>query len=163
MEWYFHASEAADAIGRRSSFTACLRASKMAESDCRNAGIVFGELVSNVVRHAPGPIDIFAQSDLHGLISLKVCDSGGNFQIVSPPSLPAPACESGRGLYIVSQLCAHLSSEKTPDGNAVTVVLSGIIPSRANRAPNDNDAVQPMNSAMNRSRFGTAESSNRAD
>jgi len=92
------------------------------QSDFGGAEIIFGELVANVVRHSPGPIQITARSDHHGLVTLNVCDTGPAFTIA--PALPVSLLsESGRGLYVVSRLGAHLSSMRTEIGNKVSAVL----------------------------------------
>jgi anti-sigma regulatory factor (Ser/Thr protein kinase) len=99
-----------------------LRAACSDQSDFGGAEIIFGELVANVVRHAPGPIEITAHSDGLGLVTLAVSDTGPAFTVA--PALPASLLsESGRGLYVVSKLCAHLSSMRTEIGNKVSVVL----------------------------------------
>jgi anti-sigma regulatory factor (Ser/Thr protein kinase) len=83
--------------------------------------MVFGELVGNAVRHAPGPIDITANVDVPSLIVLEICDTGPYFVLsIQPPPLHS---ESGRGLYIVSLLTADLRSENAGFGNKVTAIL----------------------------------------
>lgn len=122
MEWQFHAADAAEALSFRRDFVDFLRACCTDDSDCDGAEIVFGELVTNVMRHAPGAIQITLQSDVHGLVMLDVCDTGDAFAIA--PALPATLFSaSGRGLYIVSQLCPYLSSTRTANGNRVSAIL----------------------------------------
>jgi anti-sigma regulatory factor (Ser/Thr protein kinase) len=122
MEWQFRAADATLALSARHEFVDTLLATCTPESDCKSAEIAFGELVANVVRHAPGPIEITVQSDAHGLVTLDVCDSGEGFVLTY--SLPAiPYSESGRGLYIVAQLCTDLSSVRLANGNKVSAVL----------------------------------------
>jgi anti-sigma regulatory factor (Ser/Thr protein kinase) len=122
MEWQFRADDARFALSLRHAFVEQLRAQCTPQSDCENAGIILSELVANVVRHAPGPIEISARSDTHGLVTLDVCDTGDGFTPV--PSLPAtPYSESGRGLYIVAQLCARLATSRLTNGHKVSVVL----------------------------------------
>jgi signal transduction histidine kinase len=121
MEWQFNAVDAKAALLARRAFMDFLQVSCALESDCESAQIVFVELVTNVMRHAPGPIDITLQSDARGLVVLDVYDSGEGF--VAEPTLPPISSESGRGLYIVSKLCAGLSSTRTASGNKVSVVL----------------------------------------
>jgi anti-sigma regulatory factor (Ser/Thr protein kinase) len=122
MEWHFHALDATAALAARRTFLAFLRASCTPESDCEAAEIVFGELVANVMRHAPGSIDITARADAYGLVTLDVRDSGSAFTYA--PALPESVfCDSGRGLHIVSQLCAHVALESDGNGKKVSVVL----------------------------------------
>lgn len=99
-----------------------LRKGCTGQSDFDGAEIIFGELIANVVRHAPGPIQITARSDGRGVMTLNVFDTGPAFQIA--PALPVSILsESGRGLYLVSQLCETLSSLRTELGNKVSAVL----------------------------------------
>ncbi len=111
MEWQFRSPDARSALFARAAFVEFMRRLRIPDCDCARAEIVFGELVTNVVRHAPGPIEITVQSNERGMVTMDVCDSGPGFSI--EPALPVPDCESGRGVYIVSQLCEKLSSTKT--------------------------------------------------
>jgi anti-sigma regulatory factor (Ser/Thr protein kinase) len=95
MEWSFQAANATKAVGARHEFLAFLRDSCTPESDYDSALVVFGELVSNVVRHAPGPIEINVQSDATGAVILDVYDSGGRF--IPLTSLPPSTQLGGRG------------------------------------------------------------------
>ncbi|HEY8297424.1 MAG TPA: ATP-binding protein [Candidatus Baltobacteraceae bacterium] len=121
MEWQFQAADARLALYARHGFLDALQQACTSESDCKSAEIAFGELVANVVRHAPGPIEITVESDAHGLVTLDVCDSGAGFVLMH--SLPPRNSESGRGLFIVAQLCTNLSSTRLVSGNKVSVVL----------------------------------------
>ena len=99
-----------------------LRKGCNAASDFGGAEIIFGELVANVVQHAPGPIQITARSDRRGRVTLNVFDTGPAFKVA--PALPASLLsESGRGLYVVSQLGMRLSSIRTEIGNKVSAIL----------------------------------------
>jgi anti-sigma regulatory factor (Ser/Thr protein kinase) len=106
MLWNFHAVEAKRALRLRASFGAFLHDSCTSDSDFDGAKIVLGELVANVVRHAPGPIDISLRNDDNAII-LDVSDTGRGFEMA--PSLPPLSSESGRGLYLVSHLCKTVS------------------------------------------------------
>jgi anti-sigma regulatory factor (Ser/Thr protein kinase) len=63
---------------------------------------VYGELVGNTVRYAPGPINVIVDWSGPDPV-LHVLDSGPGFRHISilPPDLLS---ESGRGLFIVSAL-----------------------------------------------------------
>jgi PAS domain S-box-containing protein len=70
--------------------------------DLPAAELVFGELVGNAVRHAPGFVDVELTWDDDGTPVLHVTDDGPGY---SPRTgLPPDDAESGRGLYIVAQL-----------------------------------------------------------
>ncbi len=100
--WLFHAGDAADARGSRPSFALYLRACGVAPDDIALAELVFGELLGNVVRHAPGPVDIgFAWQGHHG--RLRFADRGAG---IAPRETvtPSPFAESGRGWLIIETL-----------------------------------------------------------
>ena len=128
MEWRFQAANAIEAVGARHRFLAFLRDSCTPDSDYDSALVVFGELVSNVVRHAPGPIEITAEPDATGAVVLNVYDSGKHFIPVA--SLPPSTQLGGRGLYLVSRLGCRLSAVRIDGRNKVTVTL----PVRVRRA-----------------------------
>lgn len=121
MGWHFQAPDAREALFARRPLTAYLRRLCTPESDFSGAALIFGELVSNVIRHAPGPVDISVRADRGGVVTMNICDSGSGFEL--EPSLLAYLAEDGRGLYIVSRLCSQLSSTRIPGGNRVSVVL----------------------------------------
>jgi anti-sigma regulatory factor (Ser/Thr protein kinase) len=122
MEWQFQADDARTALSVRREFLTFLRESCTSASDCEAALLVFGELVTNVILHAPGPIEITVQSDARGAVTLDVCDGGAGFRLA--PSLPPVSGESGgRGLYIASRLCSSLASTRIEGGNKVSAVL----------------------------------------
>lgn len=122
MEWSFKASDPLQARRLRKEFMAILRAYGDRNSDFSGAEMIYGELIGNVARHAPGPLTV----DLHWddvCPVLVVHDVGGAF---SPhAALPAdPLAESGRGLYIVRTLAKAFRVADVPDaGSEVAVVL----------------------------------------
>jgi anti-sigma regulatory factor (Ser/Thr protein kinase) len=83
--------------------------------DVYAAELVFGELVGNVSRYAPGPVEIFV--DWNGPAPvLHVRDQGLGFAYA--PRLPRdPFSEKGRGLFIVAAL--------TDDCNVTRMVRRG--------------------------------------
>ena len=87
------------------------------------AELVLGELAGNVVRHAPGVVE-FILDHAGGDVILHVIDEGPGFE--AAPRLPAdPFCESGRGLYIVTQLTRDFSVVKRhPHGSHARAVLA---------------------------------------
>jgi anti-sigma regulatory factor (Ser/Thr protein kinase) len=120
--WAFDAENAQAAHDVRSQLMAYLREHAGAGADLAGAELVFGELIGNVVRHAPGPIEVQLDwSD--GRAVLHVIDRGRGF--VRDPSLPADVLsESGRGLYIVSRLTEQLRVERIAGyGNHVAAAL----------------------------------------
>ncbi len=122
MEWHFRSADAAEALPERRAFVTFLRSRCTPESDFQAAEIVYGELVANVVRHAPGPIEIMIRNRPRGAVTIEVCDSATHFTIARPVEPPLYA-ESGRGLNIIWHLCGNLSRTKTANGGKVSVVL----------------------------------------
>lgn len=120
MWWAFSAAEAAEAEWLRPAFLAYLRARGLPDDDYNSAELVFGELVSNVVRHAPGPIAVLVRWT-GPAPTLSVYDRGPGFAI--PSGLPADAmAESGRGLFLVGAFADELRIEQQPDGGSIVNV-----------------------------------------
>jgi len=121
--WQFDAENAQAAQNARGEFVATLRQQAEPWADVSAAELVFGELIGNVVRHAPGPIDVQVDwSRPHPV--LHVIDRGHGF--VRDAALPAdPFSEYGRGLYIVSKFARRVRFERIAGyGNHVAVELS---------------------------------------
>ncbi|MEA2721168.1 MAG: hypothetical protein QOJ39_3032, partial [Candidatus Eremiobacteraeota bacterium] len=120
--WAFESVDALAAQSVRSSFVAALAREASADSDLGAAELIFGELIGNVVRYAPGPIDIDLEW-IGAVPVLHVLDRGGGFDLRS--TLPEDVMsERGRGLYIVSVLGTDLRADRLPGrGNHVRVVL----------------------------------------
>ncbi|HET9096834.1 MAG TPA: SpoIIE family protein phosphatase, partial [Candidatus Baltobacteraceae bacterium] len=122
IRWSFDAENAKAAQDARGEFVAYLREHAGDAAEIETAELVFGELVGNVVRHAPGAIDIDVEWN-NGSPRLHVLDRGPAFR--APSHLPADLLsESGRGLFIVRQLSTTLRVEHVPGyGNHVAVDL----------------------------------------
>lgn len=123
LEWTFQDPHATKALASREHFVEYLHQTCTLGSDIPAAALIYSELVSNVIRHAPGPIHIATTVDAFGLLTLRVRDGGGGF--VMHPRLPKDQLsENGRGLFIVSALCRHLGIRRTANGlNEVSAVL----------------------------------------
>lgn len=121
MQWHFQAVCGSDALAARGCFVDFLQHQGVQQSDCYCAELVFGELVGNAVRHAPGPINVSARVHTRGVVVIVIRDTGPKFDLsLRPPPLRS---ECGRGLYIVSLLTADLRSENAGFGNKVTAIL----------------------------------------
>ncbi len=120
--WSFVADDARAAVNARGSFVAFLRRSPCDSHMLARAEVVFGELLGNVVRHAPGPVEIQLYCN-DGAWKLHVIDSGDDF--VAPATLPTDIMsELGRGLYIVQQLAKRVHVEHVANcGNHISVEL----------------------------------------
>jgi PAS domain S-box-containing protein len=119
--WRFSTDDAITAERARPAFVAYLAGRGLAGDALGAAEAVFGELVGNVVRHAPGPIEVDLRSTRVGYL-LAVRDRGAGF---TPPAphLPDMLAESGRGLYLVSVLGSPPEVRRRPDGGAEVSVL----------------------------------------
>jgi PAS domain S-box-containing protein len=120
--WSFTADDARAAVDARRSFVAFLRRSPGDAQMVARAEVVFGELLGNVVRHAPGPVEIQLYRN-DGTWKLHVIDSGDDFD--ASGTLPSDILsELGRGLYIVQQLAKRVRVEHVANcGNHITVEL----------------------------------------
>ncbi|HEV3088068.1 MAG TPA: PAS domain S-box protein [Candidatus Elarobacter sp.] len=84
--------------------------------DIGAAELVFGELIGNAVRHAPGHVDVELAWEDPTTPVLHVVDDGPGY---APQScLPASDSETGRGLYLVTKLTRHFTVTRLPDRGA---------------------------------------------
>jgi anti-sigma regulatory factor (Ser/Thr protein kinase) len=119
--WRFSTDDAVTAERARPAFVAYLAGRGLAGDALGAAEAVFGELVGNVVRHAPGPIEVDLRATGEGYL-LAVRDRGAGFA-PPPPLLPDELAESGRGLFLVSVLGSPPVVQRRPDGGAEVRVL----------------------------------------
>ena len=119
--WSFDADNAQAAHDARGEFISYLRA-QASDGDLMAAELIFGELIGNVVRHAPGPIEIQLAWNGERPV-LHVTDRGPGFD--RTPALPDDMLkESGRGLFIIETLSESLNVEHvTGYGTHVSATL----------------------------------------
>ncbi len=115
MKWRFESSEASRAYNVRRDLLAYLGSHASADSDLGAAAMIFGELVGNVVRHAPGPIFIGVSWD-RGCAVLRVRDAGPGFDWGGRFSLPDAMAESGRGLFIAHAVSQTIVVQRLAGG-----------------------------------------------
>ncbi len=120
--WSFDGSDAMAAHGARASFVRALRDAGTPDSDFGAAELIFGELVGNVVRHAPGRIEIDLVWSGEAPV-LHVLDRGASFDLAAV--LPTDVMqESGRGLFLVELLGEGFAVDALPRrGNHARVTL----------------------------------------
>lgn len=116
IRWAFQADDASAAHDARSALLAYLRSRGASDSDYQAAEIIFGELVGNVVKHAPGPILIELMWDGEAP-TLRVTDRGPGFELRA--ALPHDVMsESGRGLFLASAFASELAVTRLTEGGA---------------------------------------------
>ena len=114
--WAFDSEDAETARSARYAFVDALRQGGVGGDELGTAELIFGELLGNVVRYAPGPIEIlFDWTEATPVI--HVLDRGPGFTLV--PRLPSDLLsERGRGLYIVWSLAEDFNVTERFDGGS---------------------------------------------
>jgi anti-sigma regulatory factor (Ser/Thr protein kinase) len=120
--WSFSAEDARTAADARAHFAEFLRGRSDDQDFIAQSELIFGELLGNVVQHAPGPVEIQLFWDGREAF-LHVIDSGSAFDFSH--SLPTDALsERGRGLFIIRHLAHAVDVEHIPNfGNHISVRL----------------------------------------
>jgi PAS domain S-box-containing protein len=117
QRWIFDSIDAPRAHKARRSFVEALRDAGLRQKQLDAAEIVFGELLGNVVRFAPGPVEIVLNWAHAAAPVLHVLDRGPGFTFA--PKLPLDLLsERGRGLYIVWSLAEDCNVTMRHDGGA---------------------------------------------
>ena len=99
--FHFASSNASLASGARALLVDYLTQSCTTDSDLFSAELIFGEMLGNVVQHAPGPVRINVRRRFEHAV-LEVCDEAEGYVI--NPTLPTDMTESSRGMFIVASL-----------------------------------------------------------
>jgi anti-sigma regulatory factor (Ser/Thr protein kinase) len=122
--WYFETDCARDALAGRPLLERYLSDHTHEGADLFAASLVYGELVSNVIKHAPiGGVRVWLEPH-DGKFALCINDPGPGFTEQDLPHRPDDHAESGRGLFIVKQVCEELSYQRVEsDGFVVRAVL----------------------------------------
>lgn len=102
------------------SFAEFLRLSGVAEEDIFASRLVSSELISNVIIHG-GEAAEFTGEIAEGKICINVLSPSFTGVNLCPPK-PDPLSESGRGMYIVRQVCLG-EIERRDDGIRVFIKL----------------------------------------
>jgi anti-sigma regulatory factor (Ser/Thr protein kinase)/predicted ArsR family transcriptional regulator len=122
VDWYFDARDSDGLAALRHEFRDYLSRHAEEGSDVAGAEVAFSELITNAVRHAPGPAWVHLDWSARQPV-VEVHDLGPGFE--PHPSLPAdPFAEGGRGLFITNQLTDELAvAAKAAGGSRVTAKL----------------------------------------
>lgn len=111
MRWTFDTRDTRCVREVRKHLLAHLRMKGRPDADYSGAELVFGELIGNVIRHAPGIVEI--EFEWHGSAPvLHVLDRGPGFELVN--ALPSPSSESGRGLFLIAELSREFTVTRRP-------------------------------------------------
>ncbi|MFN2450016.1 MAG: ATP-binding protein [Candidatus Baltobacteraceae bacterium] len=120
--WYFETDTAGDAVEGRHLLERYL-SNHCEEADLFPATIVFGELISNVIKHAPGGGVRVWLEPAGDRYALCIQDAGNGKGLENATfALPDPSSESGRGLYLVKHFACHFEYRRD-DGFVVRAVL----------------------------------------
>jgi PAS domain S-box-containing protein len=126
LRWRFDARDARRTYDIREVFVEALGAFGVGV-DVAAAQLVFGELIGNAVRYTPGIVDVELDWLDPSTPVLHVVDDGPGFMV--PDTLPSHDLETGRGLYLVSQLTREFRVWKDGDRGAhACAVLAGAGP-----------------------------------
>lgn len=118
--WSFSVDDPRAAADARQLFVEFLRSRIGDEPRIMRAELIFGELLGNVVRYAPGPVEINVFCNGHAT-QLHIIDSGPPFDLSN--RLPNDSLsEVGRGLFIVQHIGKDLRVEQVPGGGNHTSI-----------------------------------------
>ena len=115
----FYFADASRATHARGLFIAYLSGQVSPDCDLFNIELVFGEILGNVARHAPGPVDIEVIWEDTGA-RLEVWDQGPGYEL--DVAYPGPLEEAHRGLFLVSEFSDEFRVERRA-GRTVTSVM----------------------------------------
>jgi PAS domain S-box-containing protein len=119
-EWNFRSSDARTATLVRHEIGMLVAAWTGRDETFLESELVFGELFSNVVRHAPGAIAVRASATAAGA-ELSVADRGTGFPLVLDEA--DQFAESGRGLHLVRAIGDVVTIDPSPHGTCVVVAF----------------------------------------
>jgi anti-sigma regulatory factor (Ser/Thr protein kinase) len=122
MDWYLHSAHRGVASQVRQELAAYLRRHGSPDSDFAGAELAGSELITNAVRHAPGPAWVHVDwSDPEPV--LEVHDLGPGFELRT--EMPTdPTAIGGRGLAITAQITEELErAAKRAGGSKVSARL----------------------------------------
>jgi anti-sigma regulatory factor (Ser/Thr protein kinase) len=137
QHWTFDAREEDAARAARHEIGQALLARGGALEDVYAAELVFGELVGNTVRHAPGRVEVTIDWSVSAPV-LHVLDRGPGFRHTA--ILPDdPYSEYGRGLFLISTLTDDFHVSRRPSGGSHARAVLSLGRTRlthSTRAPN---------------------------
>ena len=103
-------------MSARRGLAAQLSLAGIGDDSVLNAEMIMAELLGNVVRYAPGRVDVILDHSADVPV-IHLIDGGAGFE--HNPRLPADAyAESGRGLFIVAALAREFTISRAPSGGS---------------------------------------------
>jgi anti-sigma regulatory factor (Ser/Thr protein kinase) len=116
QRWSLHTGDVRSVTASRRAFAEAFRDHGAADEDVALGELVFGELVGNTVRYAPGAVEVIVDWSGPDPV-LHVLDEGPGFRHISilPPDVLS---ESGRGLFIVRSLTHDFRVSGGPNGGS---------------------------------------------
>lgn len=116
LRWQFGSCDAKRASSVRKHVAAVLRKYGVCHDDTVTAELIFSELIGNVVRYAPGEIEVvFDWTEMTPV--LHVLDRGTGFEL--SPRLPTDLLsERGRGLFLIWSLAEDCNVTRRQGGGA---------------------------------------------
>jgi PAS domain S-box-containing protein len=108
-DWSFDANDGRAAQSAREAFVARLAGEPISREDRLAFELVFGEIVGNVARYTPGPVDLALYRHRKRLV-LATLDRGPGYPWNAAPPADVMA-ENGRGLFLIQMLGRHVLSE----------------------------------------------------
>jgi anti-sigma regulatory factor (Ser/Thr protein kinase) len=118
-EWSMVASDAWEATHARSAIRAFLAPDADGTSDLDGVETIVGELVANVIQHAPGAVGIHVAWEGQNAI-LVVADRGPGIPALRP--VPDGSATNGRGLFLIEALARRVEFDSIPGFGARILV-----------------------------------------
>lgn len=122
VEWSFDPRREDAAERVRAEIRYALEAHRRADAIMR-LDMIYAELVSNAIRHAPGTIEITIECEDSGDVTVHVRDRGPGYRL--DPHLPCDIfSECGRGLFIISTFAdGFIVEDRHGGGSHARIVL----------------------------------------
>lgn len=115
MVWSFRSADAREALACCHQFLAAVRDEASLPVDTFASSLIYSELVTNVVYHTPGGIEISVDVQDNDAV-LTVADEGPGFALA--PALPSDLlADRGRGLFLVSKFAKDVRAGKDEHGH----------------------------------------------
>ena len=124
--WRFHSSDAHTAQTTRHGLMDFIRMNAIQGADLFAAETVLGELLANMVEHAPGLVEIALDWTRADEICLTARDNGPGLppRTSSPPS--SDLSEDGRGLLLIEMLATSVRISERPDKGTEFVITLAV-------------------------------------